>query len=289
MEDKKKPAAKTAKKPDGPGANMPQTLYAGLAQFQSQCPAITKDSKTEVLTKKGGKYSYKYGSLPHVLEQIKPHMAAAGLGFTQPIEMLANGGEAIRTILFHVVDEETIESQIELPDFKFDQMNVMQSKGSIITYLRRYAIMSILGIVAEEDDNDAQGDGKKTTKPKPVAKSQTPAPAKPQEPKKPWLNPEVDGKPNPKWNKALKYLADGGKIGDIKAKYQIGKNNEERLLNDAITFDDLPFDRKDAEDAEILSTEGDGPNNPLDEALNNGEVTPGEPNKLFDDQGPTPE
>ena len=268
MENKETKAAKTtAKKTAGPGAGMPQTLYAGLAQFQSQCPAIKKD------TEAGTKFKYKYGSLPHVLEQIKPHMAAAGLGFTQPILIEQNPEgervEVIRTILFHVEDEKTIESVIELPDFKFDQMNVMQSKGSIITYLRRYAIMSVLGIVAEEDDNDAQGDGKKVSK-KPAAKGSAPA-SKAAE--KPYLNPE----PKETWLKAVKYLADGGNIGEIKKKYRLGKNNEERLLNEALTFDDLPFDRQAAEageDAEIASTENVGPD---------------EPNTLFDEQdGPEP-
>jgi hypothetical protein len=144
MTDKAKAATGTAKKSTPKAAEIPQTLYAGLAFFQSQCPAIKKDSEA------GTKFKYKYGSLPHVLDEIKPHMAAAGLGFTQPIVMEDAGEgavrEVIRTVLFHVIDEETIESQIELPDFKFDQMNVMQSKGSIITYLRRYAIMSLLGI-----------------------------------------------------------------------------------------------------------------------------------------------
>jgi hypothetical protein len=247
MEDKKKTAAKgTAKEVE----LLPANIYAALAQFQSQCPMI-KDTTTKVKTK--SIFKYKYGSLPHVLEQIKPHMAAAGLGFTQPIELLENGGEAIRTILFHVMDDKTIESQIELPDFKFDQMNVMQSKGSVITYLRRYALMSILGIVAEDDDNDAQGDGKKVSKQSNTGS----APAdkilsgKSKVAEKPYLNPE----PKETWLKAVKYLADGGTIDEIKRKYRLGKNNEERLLNEALTFDDLPFDRQAAEEAEIVSTE----------------------------------
>ena len=255
---------------------MPANIYAALAQFQSQCPMIRKDTTTKVKTKSGGEYSYKYGSLPHVLEQIKPHMAAAGLGFTQPIELLENGGEAIRTILFHVMDDKTIESQIELPDFKFDQMNVMQSKGSVITYLRRYAIMSVLGIVAEDDDNDAQGDGKKVSKQSNTGS----APAdkilsgKSKVAEKPYLNPE----PKDKWLAAVKYLADGGTIDEIKRKYRLGKNNEERLLNEALTFDDLPFDRQAAEEAEIVSTE------PGEMERSDG-IIPDAPNTLFDEQG----
>jgi hypothetical protein len=250
MEDKKKTAAKATVKSEV--ELLPANIYAALAQFQSKCPMIRKDATTKVKMKSGGEYTYKYGSLPHVLEQIKPHMAAAGLGFTQPIELLENGGEAIRTILFHVVDDKTIESQIELPDFQFDKMNFMQSKGSVITYLRRYAIMSVLGIVAEDDDNDAQGDGKKVSKKANTGSAQATT-TKPVE--KPYLNPE----PKETWLKAVKYLADGGNIGEIKKKYRLGKNNEERLLNEALTFDDLPFDRQTAEDAEIESTEGIGP------------------------------
>jgi len=212
------------------------------------------------------------------MQTIKPHMAAAGLGFTQPIEMLANGGEAIRTIVFHVEDEKTIESQIELPGIEFKGMNLIQSKGSIITYLRRYSLMSILGIVTDDDDTDAQG---ATTKPaantnqgaqapnKAAQATQSPGPIQPAAPAKPWLNPLVNGAPNPLWNQALKYLADGGKISDIKTKYRIGKNVEEQLLNESLTFDDLPFDRADVEDAEIASTSGNELDAALDTALKN--------------------
>jgi hypothetical protein len=276
MTDKAKAATGTAKKATPKTAEIPQTIYAALAQFQSQCPAIKKDSEA------GTKFKYKYGSLPHVLDEIKTHMAAAGLGFTQPIVTDKIGDEPrefIKTILFHVVDENTIESMMELPDFKFDQMNVMQSKGSIITYLRRYAIMSILGIVAEEDDNDAQGDGKKAKKSTYKAKDGAKAQPTTQAVEKPWLNPEEGGNPNPTWTQAVKYLADGGTIDDVKKKYRIGKNNEERLLNEALTFDDLPFDR---EAAEIASTENVG----ADELQGGPGETPTDgPNTLFDEQG----
>lgn len=264
MAEVKKPADKgTAKKTD-----IPQTIYAGLAYFQSVCPAIKKDSEA------GTKFKYKYGSLPHILEQIKPHMAAAGLGFTQPILLEDKEGESrevIKTVLFHIVDDKTIESTIELPDFKFDQMNVMQSKGSIITYLRRYSLMSVLGIVAEEDDNDAQGDGKKTqrkTTQKPGAKAKD---------ELPWLNPKEDGKVNQKWVNAVKHLAGGGTIDDVKKHYRLGKANEEKIKNEALEYTEPVVDIAPTEDAEILSTEaGDGPVSDLG---------PDEPNTLFDSQG----
>ncbi len=230
-------------------------IVKALGLFQSECPAISKEK-----TAKGTKFSYKYGSLPHILETIKPHMKKAALAFTQPI-VFWEGAEYIMTILFHTGTGEKIESKMLLPKIEFQGMNELQSKGSTITYLRRYGLMSILGLVTEEDDNDAQG------KTEPAAKeTTTKEPAQPAVPAKPWLNPEVEGKANPLWNKALKYLADGGKIADIKKKYRIGKNLEERLLSDSLNYDDLPFDR---EQAEIDAT-----TNP-----------DAQPNELFDQQG----
>jgi len=247
-------------------------IVKALGEFQNLCPAIKKEK-----TAGAGKFQYKYGSLPHILEVIRPHMKKAELAFTQPI-VYREGGEYILTILYHTKTGEKIESKMPLPEIKFQGMNELQSKGSAITYLRRYGLMSILGLVTEEDDNDAQGKTEKKTS------SQRSAPTT-KAAEKPYLNPE----PKETWLKAVKFLADGGKIDDIKKKYLLGKNNEERLLNEALTFDDLPFDRQTAEESEIESTESTEPTNELDKALGDGPgVSPDEPNTLFDEQGETP-
>lgn len=216
-------------------------IVKALGEFQQACPAISKEK-----TAGTGNFKYKYGSLPMILEVIKPHMKKAGLAFTQPI-ITEGEKEFILTTIYDMKTGETLEGKMELPVIKFQGMNELQSKGSAITYLRRYGIMSILGIVTEEDDNDAQG----KTEPKPK-RATNQAPAKPAAPELPWLNPT----PKETWMKAVKFLADGGAIGDIKKKYRIGKNNEEKLLNDALTFDDLPFDRNAADGSEGVDIPG---------------------------------
>lgn len=220
-----------------------KSLVAALAMFQSECPAISKEKKAGQ-----GKFQYKYGSLPMILEVIKPHMKKAGLCFTQPIITDENGKEFIITTIYHADSGEDMSSNIHLPDIKFQGMNELQSKGSSITYLRRYALMSILGLVTEEDDNDAQG----KTEPKAQAQPQNTTRTVEME----WLNPLEGGQPNPKWNEALKYLAGGGTITEIKAKYKLGKANEEKLLNEAVNYSEPVSD-----------------------------VQPGEANTLFDEQG----
>lgn len=218
-------------------------LWEALAKFQQEVPAISKESSAGA-----GKFRYKYGSLPHIIEQIKPHLKSAGLCFAQPI-VCREGIEYIDTLLIHAKSGNTLSSEIELPKVSFQGMNEVQSKGAIITYLRRYSLMSILGLVTDDDDTDAQG----TTEPSKTGNTASNSKADSEE-GKPWLNPKAGGKPNPTWTQAVKFLADGGKLADIKKKYRIGKANEELLKNEALTFDDLPFDR---EQAEIDSTTSD--------------------------------
>ncbi len=197
-------------------------IVKALAAFQAECPAIKKDSKAG-----SGNYSYKYGSLPHVLEVIKPHMKKAGLCFTQPI-VTREGVEYILTIVYDVKTGEKLESKMELTKMEMKGMNVVQAKGSVITYLRRYALMSILGLVSEDDDTDAAGEEKKTSKGAAAPTTETKD--------KPWLNPKIQGKTNHAWLKAVRFLAKDGTIEQVKTKYRISKANEQTLLNESMEY-----------------------------------------------------
>ena len=200
-------------------------IIQALAKFQKECPAIKKDS-----TAGTEKFSYQYGSLPHILEIIQPHLEKAKLTFTQPISW-REGKQFLYTKLYHLESGECIESKVEIPDVQFQGMNPFQSFGSGVTYLRRYALISVLGIVPDEDDNDAQGKAEKKSD-------------KPAEPEKPWLNREVrkgSSELTEAWTKAVAYLAkDEGTIADIKKKYRISKKNEEDLKNEALAYSDIP-------------------------------------------------
>ena len=112
-------------------------IYRALAQFQQECPVIHKGAKG---------HNYTYADLPSILEVINPLLQKHGLGFTQPLQ-----GNSILTILFHVETGETIESLTEIPTDDSSRMNIFQSMGSGITYYRRYALSSLLGIVTDVD------------------------------------------------------------------------------------------------------------------------------------------
>lgn len=123
-------------------------LYKALAAFQSEVPTIKKNAAG---------YSYNFADLEEINNVIKPLLTKHGLGYIQPIE-----GSSIKTIIFHVESGESIESLTDIPQgVQLAKMNDFQVLGSAITYLRRYSLSSMLGLVTDEDA-DAAGEQVKT-------------------------------------------------------------------------------------------------------------------------------
>jgi hypothetical protein len=127
-----------------------KNLFKSLAEFQQEVPVIHKATQG---------YGYTFADLPKIFSVINPLLKKHGLGFTQLIE-----NENLTTILFHVESGETIESKMALlKDVALKGMNEFQVYGSQLTYFRRYALSSILGIVTDKD-TDAGGEQVKKVK-----------------------------------------------------------------------------------------------------------------------------
>jgi hypothetical protein len=119
-----------------------KNLIKALSEFQNECPIIHKDTKG---------HNYTYADLPQIFSVINPLLKKHKLCFTQ---LLQDNG--IKTILFHVESGEQIESHTPIPLVKLGAMNEYQSYGSGVTYYRRYALSSMLGLVTDKD-TDAAG------------------------------------------------------------------------------------------------------------------------------------
>lgn len=94
-----------------------------------------------------GKYSYKYVALIDLLqilhtEFLKDH----NLCLFQPI-IQENDNNILHTYIISNTGEIIIESKINLGDVSKNP----QDTGKAITYLRRYAIFSMLGLVGDKD------------------------------------------------------------------------------------------------------------------------------------------
>jgi hypothetical protein len=121
-----------------------KNLFKALSDFQNEVPVILKDTSG---------YGYKFADLPAIFKVINPLLKKNGIGFTQLGE-----GKSIKTIVFHIESGETLESIFDIPQgVQLAKMNEFQVLGSAITYMRRYALSSALGIITDSDI-DAAGE-----------------------------------------------------------------------------------------------------------------------------------
>ena len=130
-----------------------KTLIQAIAEFQKAAPIILKTANNPF-------FKSKYADLPAVWHTIKELMAKNELAVVN-MNVINEGVEYLETRIYHSSGE-FISSTSRLAPVKNDP----QAVGSAITYMRRYALMSLLGLVADDDD-DANAASGKTEKPKP--------------------------------------------------------------------------------------------------------------------------
>jgi hypothetical protein len=138
-----------------------KNLAAAMAAAQSQMGAAIKGASNPF-------FKSKYADLGSVIEAIKPHFAEHGLSYVQfPVSGESSVG--VTTRLMHSSGE-WLEQDYFIPLGKMDA----QAAGSAITYARRYALQSIAGIPAEDDDGNAatQAAPKLQAVPKTITKAQ---------------------------------------------------------------------------------------------------------------------
>jgi len=121
-----------------------KNLLKALAEFQQSVPVIHKGTQG---------YGYSYANLATIFEIINPILKANKLGFTQLV-----GDNNIKTIIFHYESGEQLETTTTIPQgTNLKGMNDFQTLGSAITYIRRYALSSALGLITDKD-TDAHGE-----------------------------------------------------------------------------------------------------------------------------------
>lgn len=129
-------------------------LFAALAKAQGEMPTIakTKQAKVKGQSKEGRsfEYSYAYADIADVLEAVLPVLSRHGLSVTQPT-VVDGPALMIATRLGHSSGQ-WIESLYPVCSINGDH----QKMGGAMTYARRYALCSLLGIAADED-TDGEG------------------------------------------------------------------------------------------------------------------------------------
>ncbi len=143
-------------------------LHAALSAAQGEFPPIEKSKTVKVTTKTGGSYTFAYAPLDSILGAVRPVLAKHGLAVTQLLTAREDGQPALETRILHSSGEQ-LGGVFPLPAAV--AMMTAQEIGSLLTYLRRYALVALLGIATEEDDDGNHATGNTATrKKKPAAK-----------------------------------------------------------------------------------------------------------------------
>lgn len=124
-------------------AEKKKTIFEAIAKLQYEAPILVKNTTG---------YGYKYADITEVIKKINPLLKKHNLFVMQPLE-----GTGIKTIICHWPTGDKIESYSEIPqDIHLKGMNAFQSMGAGITYCRRYALCSFLGLIADKDIDVAE-------------------------------------------------------------------------------------------------------------------------------------
>ncbi len=202
-------------------------LTEALIKVQAKMEFAKKDSENPFFSKQGK--PAKYADLASVLEVARELLSANGLAVVQPVEMEGDF-YYVETTLLHISGE-FISSKIKIAPMK--QVKDVgwvpsldpQSIGTAISYARRYALMALLCIAAEDDDgNAASGLGQKEQ-------------VKPQEKKKE----EKEG-PNYNFLKAMK--TEKERVGDavyygVLKDFGVGHSNQITKREDQLKVYDV--------------------------------------------------
>jgi len=131
------------------------TLAQALVAFHKDAPKISLDATNP-------HFKSKFASLPGIMDTVRKPLADVGLVVLQHPCVLDSGMPGLRTTLLHSSgerEEDVMALAVDKPG--------PQAQGAALTYARRYAVLSILGLVGDEDDDANSAEQPKSAKPEP--------------------------------------------------------------------------------------------------------------------------
>lgn len=122
-------------------------IAAALVNVLPELAQLAKDKEGKISLKNGGSYSYNYADLKQLLDMAKPKLKEHDIVLLQPTGQ-ASGGARVHTILLHSSGQWIRDEGLMIPANASDP----KTYGSAVSYGRRYALASMLGIAQADDD-----------------------------------------------------------------------------------------------------------------------------------------
>lgn len=135
-----------------------QTLHEALFAVQQAAPFIDKATDNPF-------FKSKYASMPDIWHAIKDLLGENKLLVMHQLEVI-DGADYIATTIHHIPSGDMLLSRSKISLSK----STAQEYGSYITYMRRYAVSAMLGLITDNDDdgNAASQSKQKTEQKKPA-------------------------------------------------------------------------------------------------------------------------
>ena len=134
-------------------------IAAALCKAQAEMPVAPQDAKNDHLRNK-------YATLGSIISTASPVLARHGLSFIQMPSEAETGYMALTTRILHESGEwieDTMRAAVPA-----SKLSEIQSAGSVISYLRRYALSAALGIMTADDDGAAASQPRQQARPAPA-------------------------------------------------------------------------------------------------------------------------
>lgn len=145
-------------------------IAPALVKALGELSDVPKGREAKIPTKTGASYGYKYADLADTLSMVRPILARHGLAVTQTASNPDSDTVAITTTLIHTSGEWMSFHPLLLPNGR-----TAQETGSAITYGRRYSLLAVLGLAAEDDDGASAAP--RQSRSVPARSSERPSPA----------------------------------------------------------------------------------------------------------------
>ncbi len=120
-----------------------KSFNQAFTEAQSEFPSILKDRKA---------HNAMYAGFSSVVNAVRPVLIKHGLSFRHTIEE-NNGSVTVTCVLAHK-DGHSESTALTAPPDTSGSKNDIQAIGSSVTYLKRYTLEAVTGVVTTDDDTD---------------------------------------------------------------------------------------------------------------------------------------